>query len=286
MMDVSNFFYKSSCKKTTKERCNLRLTEEYLRNKDMPYLKINKIFYELQKYKNSMKSWDREIYAYCRDRISLSLKNKWFNKNGEIYFKANQEKLAKYIGVSRKTVNESFKKLISLGLLEVEKGAGIKNENIYILCEIPELVRENLNVIESDSKCNSELQLELNVTDSYMSKTNLMYLSILSNTYNKKEAEKILFIFGSNNFSENLKKAVVDYVEDRNERNTRMTVKALEVLIKRIVSIGNQEYAVKLLEESIINGWKNIFPEKGGNRNYHELTEEDFEKFSKGGWNL
>ena len=119
-----------------------------------------------------------------------------------------------------------------------------------------------------------------------MSKTNLMYLSILINTYNKKEAEKILFIFESNNFSEDLKKAVVDYVEDRNERNTRMTVKALEVLIKRIVSIGNQEYAVKVLEQSIINGWKNIFPEKGGNKNYHELTEEDFEKFSKGGWNL
>ena len=264
----------------------MRITEEYLRNKDMPYLKINKIFYELEKYKERMKSWDREIYAYCRDRISLSLKNKWCNKEGEIYFKANQEKLSKYIGVSRKTVNESFKKLISLDLLEVEKGAGIKNENIYFLCEIPELVRENLNVIKSDSKCNSELQLELNVTDSYMSKTNLLYLSILSNTYNKKAVEKILFIFGSNNFSEDLKKAVVDYVEYRNERNTRMTVKALEILIKRIVSIGNQEYAVKLLEESIINGWKNIFPEKGGNKNYHELTEEDFEKFSKGGWNL
>ena len=52
-----------------------------------------------------MKSWDREIYAYCRDRISLSLKNKWFNEKGEIYFKANQEKLAKYIGISRKTSN-------------------------------------------------------------------------------------------------------------------------------------------------------------------------------------
>ena len=264
----------------------MRLTEEYLRNKDMPYLKINKIFYELQKYKNCMKSWDREIYAYCRDRITLSLKNKWFNKNGEIYFKANQEKLAKYIGISRKTVNESFKKLMKLNLLEVEKGQGNRNENIYYLCEIPELTKEGPNVTEGYSKCNSELQLELNVTDSYMNKTNLMYLSLLSNTYNKKETERILLIFEENNFSEDLKKAVVDYVEDRKERRTRMTPKALEVLVKKIVSIGNQEYAVKLLEESIIKGWKNIFPEKGSNKNYHELTEEDFEEFSKGGWNL
>ena len=264
----------------------MRLTEEYLRNKNRPYLKVNKVFYELQKYKERMKSWDREIYAYCRDRISLSLKNKWFNKNGEIYFKANQEKLAQYIGVSRKTVNESFKKLIELKLLEIEKGQGNRNENIYYLCEIPELIEESPNVTEGYSKCNSELQLNLNVTDSYMNKTNLMYLSILSNTYNKKEIEKILFIFENNNFSEDLKKAVVDYVEDRRERNSKMTAKALEVLIKRIVSIGNQGYTIKLLEESIINGWKNIFPEKGSNRHYHELTEEDFEKFSKGGWNL
>ena len=123
----------------TKDICSL---EAEMSKPHSKLLAFNKIFYELQKYKDRMKSWDREVYAYCRDRIGLSLKNKWFNKKGEIYFKANQEKLAKYIGVSRKTINETFKKLVELKLLEVEKGQGNRNENVYYLCEIPELIDE------------------------------------------------------------------------------------------------------------------------------------------------
>ena len=267
----------------------MRLTEEYLRNKDTPYLKINKIFYELQKYKDRMKSWDREVYAYCRDRIGLSLKNKWFNKKGEIYFKANQEKLAKYIGVSRKTINETFKKLVELKLLEVEKGQGNRNENVYYLCEIPELIDENLNVTESHNKSNSELQFDLNVTDSYMNKTNLMYLSILSNTYNKKQAEEILKILDENKFNRELEERIVDYLKDRSERNTKMTIKSFKILIQKIININNESYAVNLLEESIMAGWKSIFPNKSNqakNKSYKELTEKDLEDFSNGGWNL
>ena len=267
----------------------MRLTEEYLRNKSTPYLKIHKIFYEVQRYKEKMKSWDREIYAYCRDRISLSLKNKWFNEKGEIYFKANQEKLAKYIGISRKTSNESLKKLIELGLLEVEKGKGRRNENVYYLCEIPELIDENLNVTDGYTKSNSELQLDFNVTESDMNKTNLMYLSLLSNTYNKKQAEEILKILNENKFSEPLKERIIDYVEDRNERNSRMTVMSLKILIRKILSIENENYVIKLLEESIIGGWKSIFPEDSKrkiDKNYQELTEKDFENSSKGGWEL
>ena len=56
-----------------------RITEEYIRNKENPHIRIHKVFYTEARYKN-LKSWDREIYAICRDRWSLSLKNNYINK--------------------------------------------------------------------------------------------------------------------------------------------------------------------------------------------------------------
>ena len=122
-----------------------------------------------------------------------------------------------------------------------------------------------------------------------MNKTNLMYLSILSNTYNKKQAEEILKILDENKFNRELEERIVDYLEDRSERNSKMTIKSFKILIQKIIKINNESYAVNLLEESIMAGWKSIFPNKSNqskNKSYKELTEKDLEDFSNGGWKL
>jgi hypothetical protein len=140
------------------------------------------------------------------------------------------------------------------------------------LCEISELIEENLNV-----------------TDSYMNKTNLMHLSILNNIYNKKQAGEILKILDENKFIRELEEQVVNYLEDRSERNSNMTIKSFKILIQKIIKINNESYTINLLEESIMAEWKSIFPNKSNqseNKSYKELTEKDLEDFSNEGCNL
>ena len=56
----------------------MRLTEKYIREKENPHIRIHKIFYTNPKYKK-LKSWDREFYAFCCDKWSLSLRNIYIN---------------------------------------------------------------------------------------------------------------------------------------------------------------------------------------------------------------
>ncbi len=259
----------------------MRFTEEYLRNNDNPYLKTHKIFYEVKKYKEALKSWDREIYAYCRDRISLSLKNKWFNEKGEIYFKASQEKLSIYLGISRKTVNESFKKLLVLKLLELEKGAGKGNENVYYLCEIPELINKVLNVTDGYSDCNSELQSNLNVTDSYTNKTNIMYLLLLNKTYSNKELEEINKMIEERKFSEEAKNNIVRFIKDRTDRKksgSTMTIESIKLFLNKLVKVVNDDDKKYFIDEAIEKGWLTIFPKEKGGVNGNNIAKGSREK--------
>ena len=96
-------------------------------------------------------------------------------------------------------------------------------------------------------------------------------------------------ILDENKFNRELEERIVDYLEDRSERNSKMTIKYFKILIQKIIKINNESYAVNLLEEPIMAGWKSIFPNKSNqakNKSYKKLTEKDLEDFSNGGWNL
>ena len=193
----------------------MRLTEGYIRNKENAHIRISKNFYIDKKYK-ILKSWDRELYAICRDRWSLSLKNNYTNEKGEIYFYANQEELAKYIGVSRKTIIEGFKKLIELRLLEKEviktkKGTA----NIYFICE---------------------LEITDHVTESYTSNTEynvsiINRINLINN--NKMESEKIAMVFYESNLSEKIIFKLLDFLEIRS-RGEKVLVAEVNATVKEL----------------------------------------------------
>ena len=238
----------------------MRLTEKYIREKENPHIRIHKIFYTNPKYKK-LKSWDRELYAICRDKWSLSLRNNYINEKGEIFFFANQEELSKYIGISRKTVIESFKKLIQLELLEKEvvktKGG---TANRYYLCEVPELVTESYtsfyHVTESDTPCNSKLQPHVTESD-----TNNNNIIILNNN--------IIYLFKSSEFKEKFDYFVQQRKLERKKEDKDLGILEIDLYQKRLyeLSKGNEKEALKILEKAIMRNWKDFYIEEGKNGN-------------------
>ena len=64
-------------------------------------------------------------------------------------------------------------------------------------------------------------------------------------------------------YSENdkLDKAIHDYIEHRKKVKSPMTDHAVELMINKLDSwTDNDEDKIKILEQSIFNGWKGIFP--------------------------
>lgn len=254
----------------------MRLTEKYIREKENPHIRIHKIFYTNPKYKK-LKSWDRELYAICRDKWSLSLRNNYINEKGEIFFFANQEELAKYIGISRKTVIESFKKLIQLELLEKEivktKGG---TANRYYLCEVPELVTESYislnHVTESDIPCNSKLQPHVTESD-----TNNNNIIILNNN--------IIYLFKSSEFKEKFDYFVQQRKLERKNEGNDLGILEIDLYQKRLyeLSKGNEKEALKILEKAIMRNWKDFYIEEGknGNSNNTKYSRKQEDRHSK-----
>ena len=115
----------------------------------MKRIKIDDIeennFYKMPKkiYEFDLKPVDRELYMLCLENWRLSVKNNWINENGEIFFYASQNKLAKQMKVSKPTIISSFKNLISKELLEAEKELG--EANMYYLAELNSIEVKDFN---------------------------------------------------------------------------------------------------------------------------------------------
>ena len=228
-------------------------------------IKINDIeesnFFKMPKsiYELDLKSVEREVYMICMENWRLSISNKWVNENNEIYFYASQEKLSVLLRVSRPTIVSAFKRLIEIGLLEVEKDNG--NANKYFLIKIDELVKN--------------FDLSKNLT----SKKNLQHQSknltgtckkFLHNKelINKNELIRMNYIYISDEFWNTF----YDFLEMRKTIKKPATNKAKEIIMKKLEKVNNEEKAIKMLERSIINNWQDVYEiqERGndGSKNY------------------
>lgn len=81
---------------------------------------------------------------------------------------------------------------------------------------------------------------------------------------NKKERKKEIY----KSLSPELQGAVDDFIEMRRKIKAPATDRALELMLKKLdgLSGGDTGTAIKILEQSIENGWKTVYPLKGESR--------------------
>lgn len=74
----------------------------------------------------------RVLYCHLKDRHSLSMENKWINKNKEVYLIYTREDMADMLGCSLPTIRKAVKQLKNHGLIEEERMGINKANRIYL----------------------------------------------------------------------------------------------------------------------------------------------------------
>lgn len=81
----------------------------------------------------------------------------------------------------------------------------------------------------------------------------------------RKTFEEIL---NENNFSEELRNTIKDFIDMRKTIKKPMTSKALELLLKNLERLTNlEEEKIAILNQSIEHSWQTVYPLKTANAN-------------------
>lgn len=133
---------------------------ETLNNK---YYQIPQELFVNRLYKENLNSDSKILYAFLLDRLSLSQKNHWFDKEGRVYLIFTREEVQNKLCLSEKTVTKAFKQLNDVNLI-AEKRQGLGKPNLIYVGKIQHeniknLVNtENLQVLNSKNYGSAEVE--------------------------------------------------------------------------------------------------------------------------------
>ena len=265
------------------------------------YYKIPKAFMLEESKYFEMSPMAKLIYSILSDRNSVSIKNKWVDEEKRVYFVYKQEELCKILGIKHTaTARKYLKELESYELLERVRQGLNKPDRLYLLH--PEVTEEEIYKIlnneetqekeeensDETSKINGQIKIDYQenqkiaigqIKNDYQENQNLSSSNINNNNTNdinniKKEKEKkktkkeptqteIDEVINAYTSNEELKATLVEFVKFRKSIKRVMTTRALELLIKKLDRLANDDNTkIEILNESIMNGWNGIFPLK------------------------
>jgi DNA-binding transcriptional ArsR family regulator len=140
------------------------------------FIQMPKILFVGYRYKE-LNIVAKIIYSLLLDRMSLSRKNNWVNKEGEIYLIFSRENLSQILNVSKPTVTSCMKELKKLDLIKEERMGRGRLNLIYIGKIIPD--DEEIKKLKSlISRSKNSLSLEVkNLYPNYtnINNTNIKY---------------------------------------------------------------------------------------------------------------
>lgn len=105
---------------------------EYLSNS---YYKIPKELFVSSLYKDKLNLDSKMLYSFLLDRLSLSKKNHWIDKEKNIYLIFTRQEVQDRLGLSEKTVIKAFKQLVDTKLI-FEKRQGLGKPNLIYVGKI------------------------------------------------------------------------------------------------------------------------------------------------------
>ena len=233
-------------------------------------------FYKMPKkiYEYDLKPVDRELYMLCLENWRLSIVNNWVNEDGEIYFYATQEILAKKMNLDKKSVMRSFKKLVEIGILQVEKENGFSNK--YFLTDL------NIkNQYQKGTGTSTKMSLppvpKKDYTSTKMSLPPVPKRDTIKNKYNKNELIRInkkeyIYVIW-NELAEELGLSKIKMLTDKRKRK-------IDVLLKKYTIEEIAEALEKIKESDFLQGktsnWQMTFDDFIEERKFIKLLEDGY----------
>ena len=265
------------------------------------YYKIPKAFMLEESKYFEMSPMAKLIYSILSDRNSVSIKNKWVDEEKRVYFVYKQEELCKILGIKHTaTARKYLKELETYELLERVRQGLNKPDRLYLLH--PEVTEEEIYKIlnneetqekeeensDETSKINGQIKNDYQenqkiatgqIKNDYQENQNLSSSNINNNNTNdinnikkekgKKKTKKeptqteIDEVINAYTSNEELKATLIEFVKFRKSIKRVITTYALELIIKKLDRLANDDNTkIEILNESIMNGWNGVFPLK------------------------
>ena len=83
-------------------------------------------------YKNKLNSDSKILYGFLLNRLTLSAKNNWFDKEGNVFLILTRKEVQELLNLSDKTVTKAFKQLSDCKLIYEKKQGSTKPNLIYV----------------------------------------------------------------------------------------------------------------------------------------------------------
>ena len=199
-----------------------------------------------------------EITALCNEKGYCWASNRYF---AELY------------SVSIKTISTLIKNLIDNGYIYSEiiyKDGSKEIDKRYL--KLTNNPIENIVNTPMEEKVNTPMEEKVNTPMEEKVKDNN---TIFNNTIINNKKEKKEKASSKNNKSEidmlieeytnntELKNTLIEFVKHRKSLKAPMTTRALKQLMNKLNSLATNDFTkIEILNESILNGWKGVFPLK------------------------
>jgi len=105
----------------------------------------------------------------------------------------------------------------------------------------------------------------------------------INNNKNNKVSSKELPVYFEN---EKLNKTFIDFIEMRKSIKSKMTDRAITLMINKINKLNDPGTATAMLEQSIMNSWKDIYPLKNDSKSTQKPSSgsNKFSQFPQRGY--
>ena len=128
------------------------------------------------------------MYMLLFDRRTLSIKNKWYDDDGQIYMYFTIEQFMQELNCSNKAVIKAKKELVEIGLLEEVRQGVNKPNRLYINGSV-ESTRQEVNKVHAGSV--ESTRQEVNKVHGINTNNINTNISILSNQQQQEEVDEI-----------------------------------------------------------------------------------------------
>lgn len=142
------------------------------------YYAIHQALIKEDEYRRKLSNDSILLYGILRDKLNLSKRNNFRDKEGRLYVMASVLEVEKLLDISRGTVTKIFKELVNAELLKIEKMSGYNAKRRLYIGEI----KCDKNYIYEGSKNNQRTAQNLNNNKSNFGYSNNQKLAP-NNTY-------------------------------------------------------------------------------------------------------
>jgi DnaD/phage-associated family protein len=213
----------------------------------------NNAFYQMPQWLyeepyNVLSDKAKQIYMFLFDRRTLSIQNKWFDEEGDVFVYFTNEQLMEKLNCSNKPIIQAKKELSDYGLIkEVRQGVN-KPNRLYILGSVESTQR----------KCRKYTSGSVESTHQEVSKVHTINTNNIKTEYIKTD---------NINYKEDEKKSFSQIIKSSNVKiNERQSQQLLEYIGLDNMTVEMIEYAVQLTEDAgaesfnylnkILKSWK------------------------------